>query len=69
MKPKKCPVCKSEDTIIREVESIEFLKCNNCKFDEAEDWDLSEPGEKKSQREKGRYAVYKRGGGGRTRSR
>jgi Zn ribbon nucleic-acid-binding protein len=66
---KKCPVCKSTDTEVREIEGLDFLFCNKCKFDESEDWDLTEPGEKKSQKAKARYAVYKRGGGGRTRSR
>ncbi|MDP4012861.1 MAG: hypothetical protein Q8R00_04630 [Candidatus Nanoarchaeia archaeon] len=69
MEKVKCPVCNSTDTIIRDVDGIEFLLCKNCGFDEAEDWDASEPGEKKSQKAKGRYAVYKKGGGGRTRSR
>ena len=66
---KKCPICKSTNTVIEEVEGLDFLKCKDCGFDESEDWDLSDPGEKKSQKAKGRYSVYKRGGGGRSRSR
>ena len=44
---------------------VECIICNNCGFDESSQYEVF-PEEKKSQRAKGKYTVYKAGGFGRT---
>ncbi len=64
MQPKRCPKCHSTKIETISDNGIEFIKCNNCHYDES----LYEvtPTEKSSQKAKGRYSPYKTGGGRRT---
>ena len=62
----KCPKCGSKDIRIQSYMGIKILKCSNCGFDESMLYDLY-PEEKKSQKAKGKYTVYKTGGSQRTR--
>ena len=65
MKNKKlCPKCNSSNTRMVGYLSIKCIKCDDCGFDESKLYDVY-PGEKKSQKEKGRFTPYKAGGFGR----
>jgi len=57
----KCPKCGSKDVKIQGYMGIKVIKCNKCGFDESMLYDVY-PEEKKSQKAKGKYAVYKAGG-------
>ena len=65
MKKLKCPKCKSKDAEFISYMGIKCLKCNNCRFDESSQYDVY-PEQKKSQKAKGSYSPYKKGGHGRT---
>jgi len=62
----KCPKCGSKDVKLYGYLGIKAIKCNNCGFDERNVYEVY-PEEKKSQKAKGEYAVYKTGGSQRTR--
>ena len=63
---KICPVCKS--TNVKEVEymGVKCLVCNKCSYDERDTLDVY-PGERNTQREKGKFTPYRVGGGQRVR--
>ncbi|MFH0867696.1 MAG: hypothetical protein V1831_00105 [Candidatus Woesearchaeota archaeon] len=61
----KCPKCKSSNVKIVDYMGVKCIRCNDCGFDETEQYDVY-PEEKTSQKEKGRYTVYKAGGFKRT---
>ncbi|MDP3766000.1 MAG: hypothetical protein Q8R04_05800 [Nanoarchaeota archaeon] len=63
---KKCPKCGSENIKFKNYLGIKTIKCNDCGFDESKVYEVY-PEEKKSQKAKGKYAVYKTGGSLRTR--
>lgn len=63
----KCPVCKSTNVSVEIIEDLEFIKCNECGFDEAEEYEVY-PEEKSGQKGKSSYTPYKRGGGARSRA-
>ena len=62
----KCPKCGSKDIRLQNYLGIKAVKCNNCSFDESKLYEVF-PEEKKSQKAKGKYSVYKTGGSLRTR--
>ena len=62
---KKCPKCDSANIKLVDYLGIKAVKCNDCGFDETEQYEVF-PDEKVSQKEKGRYSPYKKGGKGRT---
>ena len=58
---KKCPKCGSEDIEKVKLFGKEYLNCNNCGYDESDDFEIpSDKGGKK------RRNVYRTGGGRRT---
>jgi len=63
---KKCPKCGSKNTKFSSYLDIKIVKCGNCGFDESSVYEVY-PEDKKSQKAKGRYNVYKAGGSQRTR--
>ena len=63
---RKCPKCGSYNVMPYLYQSAEVIKCNDCGFDEGEEFE-QHPTEKASQKAKGKYAKYKAGGSGRTR--
>ena len=63
---KKCPKCASSKIKIIDYMGIKCVVCKNCGFDESKQYDVF-PGEKKSQKAKGKYTPYKVGGFGRVR--
>lgn len=63
---KLCPECKSSNVTIIDYLGVKCIKCSNCGYDESKQYDVY-PGEKASQKEKGRHNVYKAGGFKRTR--
>jgi len=65
MAPNTCPQCRSEVVDVTRHNGLVFLHCRRCGYDDA----LHEvvPGQRTSQREKGRYSPYKAGGKGRVR--
>ena len=60
----KCPECSSEEIEIKDVEGSKCIICKKCSYNEAKQLDVF-PEDNKSQKEKGRYNVYKTGGHGR----
>lgn len=62
----KCPKCGSKDAKVQNYMDIKMIKCSNCGFDESLLYDVY-PEEKKSQKAKGGYTIYKKGGSQRTR--
>ncbi|MEK6983685.1 MAG: hypothetical protein AABX33_03865 [Nanoarchaeota archaeon] len=64
----KCPKCGSENIQYQGYLNIKAIKCNNCSFDESSVYEVY-PEQKTSQKAKGKYAVYKKGGSLRTRKR
>ena len=62
----KCPKCGSRNIKIQSYIGIKTIKCNSCGFDEGSIYDVY-PEEKKSQKAKGEYTIYKKGGSQRTR--
>jgi Zn ribbon nucleic-acid-binding protein len=62
----KCPKCGSKNIKLQAYMGIKAVKCNSCGFDESGIYDIY-PEEKKSQKAKGRYTIYKKGGSQRTR--
>ncbi len=61
---KICPKCNSADVKIVRYMTINCLVCNRCGYDERNLYEVF-PQEKKSQKAKGSYTVYKSGGHGR----
>lgn len=61
----KCPKCGSRNVKAQTYMGIKVVKCGNCGFDESLLYDVY-PEEKKSQKAKGKYSVYKAGGSRRT---
>lgn len=62
----KCPKCGSKDIKLISYLGIKAIKCKNCGFDESSVYEVY-PEQKTSQKAKGRYTVYKKGGSQRTR--
>lgn len=62
---KSCPKCKSDKIKIVSYMGIKCIICSKCGFDESLEYEVY-PEEKKSQKAKGRYNVYKAGGPKRT---
>lgn len=62
----KCPKCGSANIKFSGYLGIKMLKCNNCNFDESSVYEVY-PEQKTSQKAKGKYTVYKKGGSQRTR--
>ena len=63
---KKCPKCNSTEIKISNYLGIQTVKGNNCGFDESSVYEVY-PEQKTSQKAKGRYTIYKKGGSLRTR--
>lgn len=61
----KCPKCGSKNIKIYDYLGAKVVKCNNCSFDESNLYEVF-PEEKKSQKAKGKYSIYKTGGSRRT---
>jgi transcription elongation factor Elf1 len=62
-----CPVCNSKNITTKNVRGINYLHCTDCGFDEEHDYDAAYPEERSTQRGKGTFTPYQRGGGQRTR--
>ena len=62
---KSCPKCKSSKIKIISYMGVKCVVCRNCGFDESSQYEVY-PEEKKSQKAKGKYNVYKAGGPKRT---
>ena len=58
---KSCPKCKSDKIKIISYIGVKCIICNNCGFDESSQYEVY-PEEKKSQKAKEKYSVYKAGG-------
>ena len=56
-----CPKCGSGDVEKYNYSGVKVIKCNNCGFDEGEEYE-SYPNSKTSQKAKGNYNIYKSGG-------
>jgi len=63
---RKCPKCGSYNVEPYLFQSVEVMKCNECGYDEGEEFEHY-PTEKTSQKAKGKYSVYKKGGSQRAR--
>ncbi|MBI2656695.1 hypothetical protein HYX03_03075 [Candidatus Woesearchaeota archaeon] len=63
---RKCPKCSSADVKFYNYLNVKALRCNNCGFDEATVYEVY-PEQKTSQKAKGKYTIYKKGGSQRTR--
>ena len=63
----KCPKCGSKDIKFLDYLGIKALKCSSCGFDESAVYEVY-PEQKTSQKAKGKYNVYKAGGGNRTKN-
>ena len=61
----KCPKCSSIKIKFYKYLGIKTIKCNNCGFDESSMYEVY-PEQKASQKAKGQYSVYKKGGSQRT---
>jgi hypothetical protein len=61
----KCPECGSVKIKFIDYMGLKCIKCSNCGLDEAKKYEVY-PEEKKSQKEKGNYSPYKKGGSFRT---
>lgn len=62
----KCPRCGSKNIKIQSYMGIKVVKCRECGFDESSTYEVY-PEQKTSQKAKGRYTIYKKGGSQRTR--
>lgn len=62
----KCPQCGCTEIKIILDNSLEFIQCSKCGYDELEA-DEALPETRTSQKEKGRYSPYKTGGRRRSR--
>ncbi|MBI3034895.1 hypothetical protein HYY71_01100 [Candidatus Woesearchaeota archaeon] len=62
----KCQKCGSKNIRIYNYLGIKAVKCGDCGFDERNVYEVY-PEEKKSQKAKGEYSVYKKGGSQRAR--
>lgn len=58
---RRCPKCGSYNVEPYMFQSAEVIKCNECGFDEGAEFE-QHPTEKASQKEKGKFNVYKAGG-------
>ena len=63
----KCPKCGSKDVKFLNYLGIKTIKCSNCGFDESYVYEVY-PEQKTSQKAKGEYTIYKKGGSLRTRN-
>ena len=63
---KKCPKCSSKDIKFQKYLGIKTIKCSNCGFDERRVYEVY-PEQNTSQKAKGSYNIYKKGGSLRTR--
>ena len=61
----KCPKCGSKDVRLYMYMGAKVLKCKKCGFDESASLDAFAE-QRKSQKAKGGYSVYKTGGSRRT---
>lgn len=61
---KYCPKCNSDKIKIINYMGVKCIVCTNCGFDESKQYEVF-PEEKKSQKAKGKYNIYKVGGFGR----
>ncbi len=61
----KCPECGSKNIKHYNYLGIKAIKCNNCGFDESSAYEVY-PEQKTSQKAKGKYTIYKKGGSQRT---
>lgn len=57
----RCPFCRSENVKVVDYLGAKCIICKSCDYDERLNYDIV-PEENTSQREKGRYNVYKAGG-------
>lgn len=62
----KCPKCSSANIKFYNYLGIKTIKCNKCGFDESSVYEVF-PEQKTSQKAKGKYTIYKKGGSQRTR--
>jgi len=58
---KTCPKCKSKKIKLVDYTGIKCILCKDCGYDEREIYEET-PEERTSQKEKGRYTPYKKGG-------
>ena len=65
MPKKTCPKCNSQNIKLYNYLNIKTIKCNNCGFDESLLYEVY-PEQKTSQKAKGKYTIYKKGGSLRT---
>lgn len=65
--PRQCPVCGSKNVVLKKVRGFQYLCCQDCEFDEEQDYDSVYPEERSTQRGKSTFTPYQRGGGQRTR--
>ena len=63
---KNCPKCGSANIKIYNYLGIKAVKCSSCGFDERNIYEVY-PEQKTSQKAKGTYTIYKKGGSQRTR--
>ena len=61
----KCPKCKSDKAKVEEYRGTKVIICSKCSYDERDELDIT-PGQRETQREKGRYTPYRTGGGKRS---
>jgi len=66
IKTKKCHKCGSKKIKLYNYLDGKMIKCNNCGFDESSIYDVF-PEQRTSQKAKGSYNIYKKGGSKRTR--
>ena len=57
----KCPKCGSKNIKLYDYLGAKVIKCNNCGFDESSVYEVFQE-QKTSQKAKGKYSVYKKGG-------
>ena len=63
---KLCPKCGSKNITLYTYLGAKVIKCSNCSFDEMAIYEVY-PEQKTSQKAKGNYTIYKKGGSLRTR--
>ena len=63
----KCPKCSSKSIKLQNYLGIKTTKCNNCGYDESFIYEVY-PEQKTSQKAKGKYTIYKKGGSQRTKN-
>ena len=63
MQQRLCQICKSSNITLHEEDGVTYLRCKQCGFDEAGDFDEAYPEGKATG---GKGSPYKRGGSQRT---